>query len=62
MASDWKPIETAPEGKAVLTRINDQHGIRNEAKLVRQGRLWFFPDFTMYVYYAPTEWKEAADA
>jgi uncharacterized protein (DUF2126 family) len=22
----------------------------------RRGRLWFFPDESMYVYYTPTDW------
>lgn len=56
--SDWKTIESAPEGKVVLTKIDDKDGARNEQTLIRQGRLWFFPDKSMYVYYEPTHWKE----
>jgi hypothetical protein len=55
--SDWQPISTSPEGKVVLTKIDDECGPRNQQELVRQGRLWFFPDKSMYVYYDPTHWK-----
>lgn len=60
MANDWLRItETEPPQKTpVLTRIDDERGIRNECVLVRQGRLWFFEDYSMYVYYVPTHWKD----
>lgn len=45
------------ESQVVLTIISDEHGLRNEARLKRSGRLWFFPDGSMYVYYTPTHWK-----
>ena len=45
--SDWQPIESAPQGKVVLTKIDDGDGVRNEQTLIRQGRLWFFPDKSM---------------
>lgn len=44
------------EGEEVWTKIHDQDGVRNEQTLKRQGRLWFFPDGSMYVYYTPTHW------
>lgn len=56
--SKWKPIATAPEGVEVETRISDNDGIRNIQSLVRKGRLWFFPDRSMYVYYEPNQWRE----
>jgi hypothetical protein len=56
--ADWQPIETAPEGKVVMTKIDDERGMRNEKQLIRRGRLWFFPDKSMYVYYAPTHWRQ----
>ena len=59
--SYWQPIETAPENKVVLTKIDDKNGVRNEVKLIRQGRLWFFADRTMYVYYQPTHWRKTND-
>lgn len=57
--SEWRPIETAPEGVVVETKIDDNKGCRNEQKLKRQGRLWFYPDGSMYVYYTPTHWMPA---
>lgn len=47
------------EGRVVQTKIDDVRGVHNEAKLKRQGRLWFYPDGSMYVYYTPTHWREA---
>lgn len=55
----WHPIETAPEGKVVRTILIDEGGPRNIANLIRKGRLWFFPDMSMYVYYEPTHWRHA---
>ena len=46
-----------PEGITVNTAIIDATGKRNEAELVRQGRLWFTPDMKVYVYYTPTHWS-----
>lgn len=58
--SDWQPIDTAPDGKCVETCIDaGTSKQRNESQLVRKGRLWFFPDMSMYVYYAPTHWRSA---
>lgn len=56
--SEWNAIATAPEGVEVLTKVEDEAGIRNEQPLVRKGRLWLFPDMSMYVYYTPTHWKQ----
>ena len=59
--TDWRPIETAPARKLVLTKIDDEHGVRNEAVLTRHGGLWYTspdPKIGMYVYYTPTHWKE----
>lgn len=54
--TNWQTIESAPNGEVVLTKIDDGRGVRNEARLKRQGRLWFFADGSMYVYYTPTHW------
>jgi hypothetical protein len=54
---EWEPISTAPENTIVETKIDDAEGIRNETTLRRKGRLWFFPDYSMYVYYEPTHWR-----
>lgn len=45
------------EGVVVDTKIDDSHGLRNEQQLKRKGRLWFFTDGSMYVYYTPTHWR-----
>lgn len=55
--SEWQPYDTAPDGIAVMTKIEDTCGTRNEQLLKRRGNLWFFPDDSMYVYYTPTHWK-----
>lgn len=57
----WQEIDSAPEGVEVQTMIADADGARNETTLTRQGRLWFFPDMSMYVYYTPTHWKPKND-
>jgi hypothetical protein len=46
-----------PEREEVETKIHDAKGCRNETTLRRQGNLWFFPDWSMYVYYRPTHWR-----
>ena len=56
--SDWQPIETAPNGRVVETKIDDAGGVRNVARLKRHNNLWFFSDDSMYVYYQPTHWRE----
>lgn len=48
-----------PEGIAVETKLDDSKGIRNMQKLIRKGRLWFYPNGSMYVYYTPTHWRFA---
>jgi hypothetical protein len=58
---NWiKCSERMPDrGVVVMTKIDDSNGQRNEQSLKRhtQGRLWFYPDGSMYVYYEPTHWK-----
>lgn len=46
-----------PERVEVETKIDDDHGCRNECTLQRIGRLWWVPDGSMYVYYTPTHWR-----
>lgn len=53
----WAAINTAPEGVTVMTKIDDNNGVRNEAPLRLSGRLWYFADGSMYVYYTPTHWR-----
>lgn len=54
----WKSAHTAPNKAVVMTKIDDENGIRNKAPLMRDGNLWWYPDRSMYVYYTPTHWKE----
>ena len=57
--SNWQNVASNPPPQHVvlLTKISDQHGERNEARLILEGRLWFFEDYSIYVYYTPTHWK-----
>ena len=61
-SNQWQTIDTAPENRVVQTLIADADGVRNEQPLIRVGRLWWFPDKSMYVYYRPTHWKETDTA
>lgn len=55
--ADWREISSCPEGVEVLTKVDDEKGLRNEQPMVRKGRLFFFPDMSMYAYYTPTHWS-----
>lgn len=59
MPYPWQETTEAlpPEGLLVGTKIEDAKGARNEFPLRRSGRLWFFGDGSMYVYYTPTHWR-----
>lgn len=63
MTTGWnKTSSVLPEiGEIVDTKIDDENGVKNEAKLKRggAGSLWFTPDGGMYVYYRPTHWRRA---
>jgi hypothetical protein len=48
-----------PENVVVVTKIIDEEGERNEARLKRKGNLWWLEDGSMYVYYTPTHWRYA---
>lgn len=60
MSEQWIPVkdQLPPENQVVDTKIEDEKGVINVQALIRQGRLWFFPDGSMYAYYTPTHWKE----
>ena len=50
--------EKLPDEKLeVETKIDDKNGIRNIQNLIYEKNLWWFPDFSMYVYYRPTHWR-----
>ncbi|MFD7161742.1 hypothetical protein ACFV9C_44655 [Kribbella sp. NPDC059898] len=54
---DWTSTTEAlaDEGVVVDTRDSSDRATR----LVRKGRLWFFEDNSMYMYYTPTAWRPA---
>jgi hypothetical protein len=57
--AEWVAVdERLPDnGVVVDTKIDNEHGCRNEQPLKRQGGLWFVEDGSMYVYYRPTHWR-----
>ena len=55
----WNPISSSPEGRLVMTKIDDGDGCRNVQPMKRSQRLWFSGD--MYVYYQPTHWRELTE-
>lgn len=60
-AEPWIEVaaELPPENEVVETVIDDGRGRRNEWPLKRQGRHWWLPDGSMYVYYTPTHWRRS---
>jgi hypothetical protein len=54
----WKRINEMrpPEGVLVLTKIDDENGVRNEQALTLKNNL-FWDNSGMYIYYTPTHWK-----
>jgi hypothetical protein len=55
----WISCEEAmpKDGLTVLTKVEDERGLRNIQKLKLNGRLWWLADGSMYVYYRPTHWQ-----
>jgi hypothetical protein len=55
----WHYIgDCLPDDNVVVeTKIDNEKGCRNEQRLKRRGRLWWFEDGSMYVYYTPTHWR-----
>ena len=49
--------QAPPRDVVVETKIEDERGVRNIAKLKLHNNLWFFDDLSMYVYYSPTHWR-----
>jgi hypothetical protein len=54
----WHKISETPPplNIVVLTKIDDEKGMRNMQSLKFDGRLWWSSDGTNYVYYTPTHW------
>lgn len=59
---EWKTYDTAPESAVVMTKIDDQDGVRNEQPLKKIGNLWYISDGSMYVYHRPTHWRPMTPA
>lgn len=57
MSDEWQTIDSAPEDRVVMTKIDDKDGVRNERTLSLSRGLWWNPDKSMYVYYRPTHWR-----
>lgn len=49
------PLSQVVETKVVKNGID--HNIQDMKRGGVAGRLWFFPDSSMYVYYEPTHWR-----
>lgn len=54
---NWKDASSAPENIIFMTKIHDQ-----ESMLKRIGKLWFYPEEDMYVYYTPTHYRELTES
>ena len=55
MSTDWiATIERLPPEHEVVEAADSGGHVQ---PLLRQGRLWFFPDMSMYVYFTPTRWR-----
>lgn len=57
MSKDWiRPQDELPPDGVIVDCINS---VGHVHRLKRQGRLWFVPDGSMYVYYEPKFWQPA---
>ena len=56
--TEWRQIDSCPNGRKVRTKIEDAQGERNQAILIKDGNLFWIPGADMYVYYTPTHWAE----
>jgi len=56
--SQWIACRTRlpDDGVPVQTKIDDGNGVRNIRTLKLKGKLWWFENDSMYVYYNPTHW------
>ncbi len=52
---DWTPAASTQPPEGVVVQCMDSGG--HVQDLVRKGRLYFYPDMSMYVYYVPRFWK-----
>lgn len=56
---NWYKIENVkpPMNVIVNTKIDDGRNVRNEQKMIFDGKLWWHADMSVYVYYQPTHWS-----
>lgn len=55
MSEDWIATDTAVPPQGIIVKTMDSSG--RVQPLKREGRLWFLPDGSTYVYYTPIFWK-----
>lgn len=57
IGDDWTACKERrpPQGIPVITKMDDELGVRNVQVLKRKGRMWYADG--MYVYYEPTHWR-----
>jgi len=55
----WKKISQTPPpiDTVINTKIDDGISVRNEQRLIFDGKMWWLKDKSMYVYYKPTHWN-----
>ncbi len=53
----WRSVADDPPPEGEVVEVQNNGG----AHLKRVGRLWFFPDASMYVYYTPEFWRSVVD-
>jgi len=56
MTEHWTMTEEKLPPAGVVVDTIAPRGTAQQLK--RSGRLWFFPDDSMYVYYTPTMWRQ----
>jgi NAD(P)H-dependent flavin oxidoreductase YrpB (nitropropane dioxygenase family) len=57
---DWTPTARQLPPDGVVVEAMDSGG--HVQPLKRAGRLWWFPDGSMYVYFVPQFWKHRRQA
>lgn len=52
---NWKYTSHELPGEGVVVETASEGGLHQLLK--RKGKLWFYPDGSMYVYYTPVAWR-----
>lgn len=56
---NWIPLTPStqpPAAQVVLTKIDDDKGVRHQLLLKRCGKLWFHPEGGLFTPHTPTHW------